>query len=187
MYVVWILISPVVVSLAVLSYYAENGEAHSVVQLPSARTDGTSSSSSSGSSPSASSLVLASLLALLALLGMMVLIAAVAIRRRRIEIEEADTPAALTVQTCVQIADGDFDVPIVAATTSAPEMPDFYQGWVSHLAPNIQLADRLIAENPMIPPDTPLSKGAASIPQKSLVKQKTKQATGVGFKADISV
>ena len=101
-------------------------------------------------------LVLASLLALL---GMVTLAAAVAIKRRRIEMVDEDSPTALTVQTWVQIADGDFDVPIAAATTSAPEMPDSYQGWVRHLAPNIQPAYHLVAENPMIPPDTPLSKG----------------------------
>ena len=187
LYAVWILVFLVVVSLVFLSSYAQNDKAYSVAQLPSARTDSTSSSSGSGSSPSASSLVLASLLALLGLLGMVTLIAAVAIKRRRIEMEDADPPTALTVQTWVQIADGDFDVPIAAATTSAPEMPDSYQGWVRHLAPNIQPADHLIAENPMIPPDTPLSKGAAAIPQTSLVKQKMKQAAGVDFKADRNV
>ena len=35
----------VVVSLAVLSYYAENDKAYSTAQLPSTQTDGTSSSS----------------------------------------------------------------------------------------------------------------------------------------------
>ena len=128
---VWFLVFLVVVPLAVLSYYAENDRAYSTAQLPSTRTDGTSSSS--GSSTSARSLVQASLLAVL---GIETLIAAVAIKRRWMELEDADVPMALTVQTWVQIADGDFDVPIAAATTSAPEMPDSYQGWVAHFAPN---------------------------------------------------
>ena len=105
----------------------------------------------------------------------------------------ADSPTALAVQTRVQVGGGDFDVPIAATTASAPEMPpDSCHGWVSHLAPNIQPADHLIAENPMIPRNTPLSKLkvlhmqhlAASIPRASLVKlQKTNhwQAAGVDF------
>ena len=40
-YAVWFLVFLVVVSLAVLSYYAENDKAYSVAQLPSTRTDGT--------------------------------------------------------------------------------------------------------------------------------------------------
>ena len=180
-YTVWFLVFLVVASIAILSYYAENDAAYSTAQLPSTRTDGTSGSSSSGSSTSARPLALVSLVSLLALLGMVTLIAAVAIKRRRIEIEDADPPAALTVQTWVQIDNGEFDVPIAAATTSAPEMPDSYQGWVGQLAPNIQLA-----ESTMIPPDTPLSKGAAAIPQTSLVKQKMKQAAGVDFKVNFT-
>ena len=45
MYVVWILVFLVVVSLVVLSYYAENEKAYSAAQLLSTRdrTDGTSS------------------------------------------------------------------------------------------------------------------------------------------------
>ena len=62
-YAVWFLVFLVVVSLVVLSYYAENGKAYSMAQLPSARTDGTSSSS--GSSTPGGLLVLVSLLALL--------------------------------------------------------------------------------------------------------------------------
>ena len=87
-YAVWLLVFLVVVSLAVLSYYAENDKAYSTAQLPSTWT------SSSGSSTSARSLALVSLLALLALLGMamVTLIAAVAIKRRRIEIEDAYPP-----------------------------------------------------------------------------------------------
>ena len=81
--------------------------------------------------------------------------------------EDEDSPTALTVQTWVQIRNGDFDIPIAAATTSAPKMPYTYQGWVSHLAPNIQLADHLIAENPMIPPDTPPSKVYRKVRQQS--------------------
>ena len=96
MYAVWILVFLVAVPLAVLSYYAENDKAYSVAQLalPSARarTDGTSSSY--GSSTSARSLVLVSLLAFL---GMVTLIDAVAIKRRRIEMEDADPMTAPTV------------------------------------------------------------------------------------------
>ena len=69
-YAVWFHVFLVAVSLAVLSYYAENDRAYATAQLPSTRTDGTSSSS--GSSTSARPLVLASLLALL---GMVTLIA----------------------------------------------------------------------------------------------------------------
>ena len=47
LYAVWILVFLVVVSLVFLSYYAQNDKAYSVAQLPSARTDGTSSSSGS--------------------------------------------------------------------------------------------------------------------------------------------
>ena len=68
-YAVWFLVFLLVVSLVVLSYYAENGKAYSTAQLPSARTDGTSSSS--GSSSPGGLLVLVSLLALLALLGLL--------------------------------------------------------------------------------------------------------------------
>ena len=74
-------------------YYAENAKAYSTVQLPSTRTDGTSSSRSS--SPG-SVLVLVSLMALL---GMVTLIAAAAIKRLQIEMKDADPPTALTVQT----------------------------------------------------------------------------------------
>ena len=96
------------------------------------------------------------------------LIAAVTIKQHWIEIEDAAPLTSMMVQMWVQIDDGDFDVPIVAATTRAPEMPDSHQGWVAHFAPNIQPADHLIAENPMTLPDMPLSEGAAAIPQASL-------------------
>ena len=108
----WILVFLIVVSLVVLSYYAENGKAYSAAQLPSARTDGTSSSSRS-SSPGG----LLVLVSLLALLDMVTLIAAVAIKRRWIEMEDTDSPTvtmALTVQTWIQIGDVGFDVPIPA-------------------------------------------------------------------------
>ena len=82
MHAVWFLVFLVVVSLVVLSYYAENDKAYPTAQLPSTRTDGTSgSSSSSESSPSASSTV--ALVSLLALLGMVTLIASVATLTKR--------------------------------------------------------------------------------------------------------
>ena len=67
-YAVWFLVFLVVVSLVVLSYYAEKDTTYSTAhaQLPSTWMDG--SSSSSGSSPSASLLALVSLLALLGVL-----------------------------------------------------------------------------------------------------------------------
>ena len=80
------------------------------------------------------------------------LIAAVTIKQHWIEIEDAAPLTSMMVQMWVQIDDGDFDVPIAAATTSAPEISDSYQGWVAHFAPNIQPADHLITETPMIPP-----------------------------------
>ena len=125
-YAVWFLVFLVVVymSLGVLPYYAENDKAYSTAQLPSTRTDGIPSSSVS--STSASPMALVSLVSLLALLGMVTPIAAAAIKQRRVEMEDADPPTALTAQTWVQIDDGDFDVPIAAAATSAPEMPDSY-------------------------------------------------------------
>ena len=52
------------------------------------------------------------LVSLLELLGMVALVAAVAANRRWIELEDANPLAALTLQPWVQIADGDFDVPI---------------------------------------------------------------------------